>query len=360
MIGWKPKSSDTRVASARIRCLNPLRELQRRGYPAELFRADRAGHYSAVVYSKLYDEATYREALALHARGVRVVVDLCDNYLHVPQGIPELAQARMSLERMLRLADYIVASTPELATVIRAELGPEPSVAVIGDAVEPEIVGVRESAFGGWLHRRKLHRLLRWLASGQKKGIGSAVAWFGIHGGPYHEHGMSDLLLIRPLLENLHERYGIQLTVISNSKERFTRTVAPWRLPTHYLEWSPGTFQAALRAHQIAVIPVAKNPFTWCKSNNRLATALSAGVSVVADGIPSYQEFARVCRLDNWEQGLTEYIRDPVARRRDVGEGQALVARLCSPQAIADAWQELFDSVSIGPGTRNQLETSRG
>ena len=360
MIGWRPKSSDPRVASTRIRCLNPLRDLQRRGYPVELFRTDRASQYSIVVYSKLYDEVSYREAAALQARGVRIILDLCDNYLYVPEGVPELAQARLSLERMLRLADSVVASTPELASVIRAELGPELSISVIGDAVEQDIIGVQESAVRRWLHRRELHRLLGRLASGHRQGIGTALVWFGIHGGPYHEHGMSDLLLIRSLLEKVHQRYGVQLTVISNSKEKFARLVAPWRLPTLYLEWSPGTFQAALRAHQIAVIPVTRNPFTRCKSNNRLATALAAGVSVVADGIPSYQDFAGVCRLDNWEQGLSEYITDPALRSRDAGEGQALVARLCSPQSIAGAWQALFDAVAAHPARGKQLEASRG
>src|SRR4051812_38983892 len=47
LIGWKPKSLDPMVASARIRCMNPLSELQRRGYPVELFRADRALSYQA-------------------------------------------------------------------------------------------------------------------------------------------------------------------------------------------------------------------------------------------------------------------------------------------------------------------------
>lgn len=358
MIGWRPKSPDTRVASTRIRCLNPLRELQRRGFPVELFRPEHGSQYSAVVYSKLYDEASYREAVDLQERGTRIIVDLCDNHFYNPAGSPELARARVGLERMLRLADQLVASTPELAAVMRAELGIERSVAIIGDAVEDTIAGVPERALRRWLRRRELRRLLDWLEKGRKAGTEAAMVWFGIHGGPHHEHGMGDLLRIRPFIEQLHRRHAVQLTVVSNSREKFARLITPWSVPTYYLEWSPLTFLPALRAHQIALIPVTQNPFTRCKSNNRLATALAAGLGVVADTIPSYEEFAQVCRLDSWEQGLWDYVTDPALRSRDVRAGQALVSRCYSPERIADGWQELFTAVTAGAAKGLQLETS--
>ncbi len=184
------------------------------------------------------------------------------------------------------------------------------------------------------------------------------MVWFGIHGGPYHEHGMGDLLRIRPFVEQLHLRHKVQLTVVSNSKEKFSRLIAPWSVPTYYLEWSPLTFLPALRAHQIAVIPVTQNQFTRCKSNNRVATALAAGLGVVADTIPSYEEFAQVCRLDSWEEGLWDYVRDPALRSRDVRAGQALLSRRYSSERIADAWQELFNAVTAGVAKGLQLETS--
>jgi hypothetical protein len=310
------------------------------------------------VYSKLYDDASYREAVDLQNRGTRIIVDLCDNHFYNPAGNPELARARASLERMLRLADQLVASTPELAEVMRAEIATERPVAVIGDAVEEMITGAPESALSGWLRGRELRRLLDWLEEGRKAGTEAALVWYGIHGGPYHEHGMGDLLRIRPFVEQLHHLHKVQLTVISNSKEKFARLIAAWSVPTHYLEWNPDTFLPALRAHQIALIPVTQNPFTRCKSNNRVATALAAGLGVVADSIPSYEEFAQVCRLDSWEQGLQDYVRDAALRSRDVGAGQALLARRYSAERIGDAWQELFTAVAAEAAKGLQLETS--
>jgi hypothetical protein len=358
VIGWKPKSSNPMVASARIRCMNPLRELRRRGFPVELFRPEHASSYQAVVYSKLYDADSYDEAVRLQARGVKVVVDLCDNHFYNPGDVPALTQAGVDLRRMLRLADQLVASTPEVATIMAAEAGADRPITVIGDAVEERVLGVKEPTLIRWIGQRKLRNLLARLEHGRATGVEASLVWFGIHGGPHHEHGMADLQRIRPVLEAIHRRHQLQLTVISNSRSKFARLIAPWPLPTHYLEWSPTTFLDALRAHDIALIPVTQNPFTRCKSNNRLATALSVGLAVVADSIPSYREFGDVSRLDDWDHGLLEYVSNPDLRRRHAAKGRQYVLRKYSLERMADDWQRLFSSIGASPFPEAQLETS--
>jgi hypothetical protein len=348
------------VASARIRCMNPLRELQRRGFPVELFRSDHASSYQAVVYSKLYDTPSYNEALGFHAQGMKIVVDLCDNHFYNPGQVPELAQAGMELRRMLRVADHLVASTPEVAALMAAEAGGGAPVTVIGDAIEESILGVQQPSLRRWLHQRHLRRLLARLQQQRAAGVEASLVWFGIHGGPHHEHGMADLQRVRPVLEEIHRQKRIQLTVISNSRSKFAGLIAPWSIPTHYLEWNPVTFLDALRAHDVAVIPVTQNPFTRCKSNNRVATALSAGLAVVADSIPSYREFGELCRLDDWHEGLLEYVRDPDLRRRHAVQGREYVLRKYGLPQIADDWERLFSAILAAPIPAAQLEASNG
>ena len=340
--------------------MNPLRELRRRGFPVELFRPDHLSSYQAVVYSKLYDPASYNEAVKLRAQGVRVVVDLCDNHFYNPEEVPALAQAAVELRRMLRLADHLVASTPEVATIMVAEAGADLPVTVIGDAVEESIIGVKEPILTRWVRQRQLRSLLARLEHGRAAGVEASLVWFGIHGGPHHEHGMGDLQRVRPVLEKIHHRHKLHLTVISNSRSKFDSLIAPWSIPTHYLEWSPTTFLDALRAYEIALIPVTQNPFTRCKSNNRLATALSVGLAVVADSIPSYREFGQVSRLDAWDQGLLEYVKDPGLRSRHAAEGREYVLRKYSLERIADDWERLFESIMPTPAPEAQLETSDG
>jgi glycosyltransferase involved in cell wall biosynthesis len=256
---------------------------------------------------------------------------------------------------MLRLADHLVASTPEVAAVIAAEVGADQPVTVIGDAVEERILGIKQPIPVRWVRRRQLRSLLAQLEHGRNEGIEASLVWFGIHGGPHHEHGMSDLERIRPVLERIHRRHKLQLTVISNSRTKFASLIGSWSFPTHYLEWNPTTFLDALRGHDIAVIPVTQNPFTRCKSNNRLATALSLGLAVVADSIPSYREFGRFCRLDDWDQGVIDYIRDPELRRSHVEEGRQYVMQKYSLERIADAWERLFCGITGAGSPRFNL-----
>jgi hypothetical protein len=343
-IAWKPRFSDPRVASTRIRCLNPLSELQSRGYPVELFHPQRVSQYAAVVYSKLYDDATYREAKGLQKRGVRIVLDLCDNHFYNPNGLETLRKAGEQLRRMMALADELVASTTAMSEVLRAELSTPRTITVIEDAVEREIQGVDTPFWERWWEGKQFHKLSRQLEIGRHEGR-TPLIWFGIHGGANAEYGMLDLLKLRPLLEKMNRHYPLSLTVISNSKEKYDQAIKPWPIPTYYLNWQPDTFFPALRFHAITVIPISQNPFTRCKSNNRLTLSWYVGLAVVADSIPSYQDFDDVCYLDDWETGLEIYLSDPEVRRRHVERGQGIIAREWTLTHLAEKWRRFFDTL---------------
>jgi hypothetical protein len=327
LIGWKPRIEDPRVASTRIRCLNPIAELQSSGYPVELFNTRRSHDYAAVVYSKLYDDATYHEAVSLQKRGARVVFDLCDNHFYNPTGLRSLNKARAQLHRMMELADELVASTP-----------------AIEDAVETEILNIESPFWDCWWEKRKLIELQRRLEENKSTGR-AALVWFGIHGGANADYGMLDLLKLRPILEKLNRAHPLSLTIISNSRRKYVKAIQPWAIPTYYLNWHPDTVIAALRCHAIGVIPVSDNPFTRCKSNNRLAFSLNAGLAVVADAIPSYADFSDVCFLGEWQSGLERYLSDSDLRRRHVEQGRTIVARQYSIKHISQKWRRLFDKL---------------
>ena len=340
-IGWKPISTNVRVASSRLRCLEPLSELRSRGYSVETFNPNHVDRYAAVIYSKAYDDLSYREATGLQKRGIRVVFDLCDNHFYNPRGLSYWKQAAERLRRMMATANDLVASTEALAEVMVEELSDGRHVTVIGDAVETEIRGWVAPVWQRWYHERKLSRLLEELAEDRERGI-IPIVWFGHHGSPYAEGGMLDLLSIRPLLEKMNRRYPLTLTVISNSRKRYHKAIEPWSISTRYLAWHPETFFPALRAHAVAVIPISVNPFTRCKSNNRVALSLHMGLAVVADSIPSYLAFGEACYLDAWETGLETYLSNPDLRGRHVEIGRAIIAQDWTLARIADRWHDLF------------------
>ena len=330
------------MASVRVRCLNPLAELQAQGYPVELFDRERIDRYAAVVYSKLYDDASHAEALWLKSLGVRVAFDLCDNHFYDVRGDRAAEARRERLIRMLTAADQLVASTEALADVMRKELRDGRPISVIGDAVETTIAVPRAPAWRVWVRSLALQRLLTEIARERSTG-GTPLVWFGNHGSPTASAGMQDLLTIRPILEETVVRHKISLTVISNSWGTYLRTMRGWRIPTRYLSWQPETFLEALRAHDIALIPIRVDPFAACKTNNRVAMALYAGVAVVADAIPSYEPFRDACYLDDWEGGLETYLSDHATRVHHVAEGRRIITREWTNARVAEQWRDLFD-----------------
>jgi hypothetical protein len=321
-----------------------LAELQARGYPIELFDPRHVGEYEVVVYSKLYDQIAYDEAVKLQARGARIVLDICDNHFYNPNGLPSLSRAGAQLKRMIGLADELVASTAAMAEVMRAELSRSRSITIIEDAVETEIRGVKSQPWDCWWENRQLAKLLQRLAQGKCDGR-TPLVWFGIYGGPNAEYGMLDLLKLGPLLEELNRAYPLSLTVISNSKTKYDRAIKPWPFPTYYLNWHADTVVAALRSHAIAILPITENPFTRCKSNNRVALALSLGLAVVADAIPSYWDFADACHLGDWETGLKRYLSDAELRRQHVERGQAIIAGAWTVSHIGEKWRSFFENL---------------
>lgn len=358
-IGWKPSSFDPKVASSRLRCLGPLAELHSRGCSVELFDRRHINRYAAVVYSKIYDDASYHQAVELQRRGIRIIFDLCDNHFYNPRTLKYWKDARQRLTRMMTLADALIASTEALAEVMKSELPMQRSIAVIGDPVETELENCPTPVWKRWLALRQSASLLSILRTGQGRGR-TPLVWFGNHGSPYAEGGMLDLQRIRSLLEGLNREHPISLTVISNSRWKYQRYIKQWAMPTYYLDWHPATFLTLLRAHVIAVIPVSRNPFTLCKSNNRLALALSQGLAVVADLIPSYRDFAAACYLGEWESGLHSYLRDPHLRNSHAALGRTIVRDRWSMPRVADQWQTFFDGFLARIQASSQLPDRHG
>lgn len=342
LIGWEPTSRDFRVASARIRCLNPILQLQAEKFPVELFDPAHGDRYAAVVFSKRYDYQTLRQAEGLAHEGVRVLFDLCDNRFYAPKAAPERSGELDRLNAMLKLAREVIVSTEALAGIVKTNLQSPRPLSIIGDAVETEIRGTQGSVFFRGLHRWGCRKLLKLLEELRRKGL-TRLVWFGHHGSGYADGGMADLDRIKQSVEQAHSRKPVSLTVISNNPSKFQSLVAPWRIPAFYLPWHPATFFAALRAHDVAVLPIQQSDFTRCKTNNRPATALASGLAVIADSIPSYEPLRFATVLDNWEGGWDRYLGAPEKRRQDAAAGREFVLREYAIERIAGQWKALFE-----------------
>jgi hypothetical protein len=349
-VGWVPRVPDPRVASVRIRCVLPMRALARMGCRSTLWAPGQ--RYDAVVFVKRYDAAAVELAASLRRQGTRVVVDLCDNPFFNPNALPAIDEMAVGVRAMASEGDVLVVSTEALGEVVRREVPGAPPLVVIGDALDESLDVVPPSVRDRLAGPLELARLRRWVDIQRAEGRVPLV-WFGIHGGPQAPHGMADLESIRAVLEGAAWGVPVSLTVISNAQAKYRAQVAPWRIPTRYLEWRPTTFTDALALHDVAVLPVARNPFTMCKSSNRVVSALWAGVAVVADAIPSYREFSDCIVLDDWQRGLAAYCTSAERRQADVLAGRQRIDTAWRAEHVAAKWRALLcgDTASGGAAT---------
>lgn len=328
MLGWKPKFQDARVASVRFRCLNPIAELQKRGFPVELFDETHLSRYSGVIFSKLYDEDNYNLARNLQQRGKKVIFDICDNHFYNPYRLEKFNIVRQQLLKMLLVADVVVVSTPTLAEILVKEAELKSMPVVIGDAVEEDET---PQAAKRWWFRFPMKERIR------SEGIAN-ILWFGIHGGENAPYGMLDLLNQKDVLIDLNRTHPLQLVVVSDSCEKFKRYIEPLPLRTLYIEWGSIPFSKILCEIDINIIPISRNPFTVCKTNNRLATALFAGVPTVADEIPSYRDLAPYCVLNDWERGLRLYMDHKPLGQEHARSARAFIMEHYTIKQVGDAW----------------------
>lgn len=341
-VAWWPYTSNEKVASARLRCFRVVEELQRRNVDAGIYSPGLPAPRTLVL-SKRYDAASVRHAVNLRRdAGTRIVLDLCDNHFYASNADPKWQARARALHDAVGAVDQVIASTPTLRACIEQTCPVHPEIAVVGDAVEPANPAARSLRLGAWKAAFRLARL-RSAIAGSGVEEGRRLLWFGSHGSGHAEGGMADLRLIRDVLERAHARQPLCLTVISNNKDKYRRLIGGWGLHTHYLGWDLLTFSRAALLHDIAVIPIGRNPFTLCKTNNRVATAFIHGLAVVADSIPSYEEFAGSAVLDDWDRGLAALMANRSLRAGRIESGQRLLQQRWSLPAIVDEWMRALN-----------------
>ncbi|GAB6140310.1 hypothetical protein JCM14076_10390 [Methylosoma difficile] len=342
-IAWKPVSQDRNVASARIRCLNVMDQLQKQAWPVSFFQANSQNRYDAVVFNKTHDHQSLEQAKQLKSQGIKVIFDLCDNYFYNPQQLPEVAKAAEVIQQMMQLADHTVASSEYLATCI-AEHIDATKISIIEDAVD-EILPLCPKALTYWQQLQKYQKLSDQIQGWRTEGR-TCLVWFGIAGGGKADYGMGDLAKLDTFFNDATFASQTSLTVISNNPILFADLSKRWQIPSTYLPWHPSTFAHAFRLHDISIIPISQNPFTLAKTNNRLALSLHLGLPVIADSIPSYQALSEACFLDDWQNAFDTYLNNPNQRFAHVNQGRRLLLDKWSINHISQQWEQLFYRVT--------------
>jgi hypothetical protein len=328
-IAWKPFFDDAKVASARLRAFVPCRYMREAGWRCEIFEPQNAGSYELVIFQKTYDEESIALAESLKGRGVKTVFDLCDNHFYNPDDLPALRERAERLRRMIGAVDAVSVSTPELGKLI------DGGCVVIDDAIEVP----RSNA---------LHAAVEHLQEPLENVPSSRpfrVVWYGGAGSENPPSGIVDLPRAFPYLDAMSAETLVELTVISNSEEWFQKYVGWVSFPARYYEWRLDTFAEIFRQQDVCIIPLALNPFTACKTNNRLVLSLLMGVPVIADPIPSYEEFRDFVLFSNWTDSLRTYAADRDLCRQHVRAGQRYIRSKYNKERVVSQWSTLFEQM---------------
>jgi hypothetical protein len=340
LVGWKPKSDDTSVASVRFRCLTPLNELKRTGFGVELYspEKDAAGAYSAVIFSKLYGQRDQQTAASLRRRGVKTILDVCDNHFYNPFDLPDYRRAAIDLRQMARLVDRVVCCSQHLAGVVAKESGLDLAPLIVGDAVEA--MTLPPDSRDPFV---------------PPAGDPFRIVWFGSHGSPNAPSGMEDLLLISKHLEKAAKVRACELVVISNKQQKFEALKSTLPIPSRYVEWADGALMTEFSRANLVVVPVNSNPFTKCKSNNRVATALWYGLPTIADRVPAYDDLAEFAVIGDWEFGFEQAIATSREMQVRTAAGASYVRAHFGNRQIAAEWRRAIKIVH-SQSAKGQLE----
>jgi hypothetical protein len=175
------------------------------------------------------------------------------------------------------------------------------------------------------------------------------IIWFGSHGSPNAPAGIDDILRINRYLEQASRIRSCELNVISNHRAKFETLAEKVPISCRYFEWSDDALMKAFAGANLVVVPITPNPFTKCKSNNRVATALWHGIPTIADRIPAYDELSEFAVLGDWEFGFEQALRFSREMRLRTAAGSVYVRMNFNQQRIAAEWRRAIKVVLSQP-----------
>jgi glycosyltransferase involved in cell wall biosynthesis len=322
------------LASLRYRMLLPARGLRALGHFSDVVQISNADEADSVyermaadviVVTKLVP-ATERvserfgavQRLLEHCRAGKVpsVVDVCDDHFQHPY-----------FRALVAAADLVVTPTTEMADVAR--LVTDQPCAVIVDPYE-----------NPWQAPRVA--LDHLTGSGRLR-----LLWYG------YSNNLPPLLDLLPHLLPFAARVPLDLHVVSQPVEELASILAQWnaqhstRFSIRFTAWTLEVMTPALAECDAVLIPSRPDdPQKRVKSANRLVEAIRAGRFVVADALPSYEEFAPYAWIGHdLVQGLQWLVEHPTQAQLRLEHGQRYIDQRFAPEVIARLWQDALSGL---------------
>lgn len=281
------------MASYRYHNEIPAKALNKRGHTVFISAYPLTQALDVVVFSKHFNHGDIWYLRGCKTRGIKTVFHCCDNHFETKE--------KNHYRSMLFEADEIIASTEEMASLIKVETGR--TAKVIYDAYEFEEAPPL-------YHPQEKLKLL----------------WFG--------HPTN----IGAFLDKLEVLKGHQFMIVTDPSVQ--KNIKINNKPIHVVPYSKANLIEAMKGCDAVIIPSEMGPRQTVKSPNRLVESVRRGKFVIADPIPSYLAFEDYCFIGDIEEGIKylQEAKEEVIEKR-LTDGQAYIRENHSPEKIGKEWE---------------------
>ena len=336
---WHADRCDPRIASVRLRLLQPVAFLQSTGVSVDTSDvAFDPSRHDVVLFCKSVSEGALEIALRAKAAGKFIVYDICDN-VFAGKDNKKTARRSAAVRQMLALADHVTFTTEVLRQQILEQVPYDiGKTSVIADCLDCFEQGGSGRSVQSL---RAYHRTANFLR--RNEGALHCI-WFGKSQGK--KSGLAHLQAAVRYLEGFSKRFPVTLTILSNRPFRYWLYSRSWKIPHHYEAWDLNNFGDILAMHDVTVIPLEQNEYTLGKTINRPATAIMAGLGVIADSIPAYEELRPYIPLDDWSAQLERYWNCAPSGDPQLAQARLYLESRYGKEQLGRQWLELLSMPS--------------
>lgn len=254
-----PKPYNNAMASTRLRVYDIIKRLnQTIEFSAELYKGWKKGNYDIVIFQKYFNYKAYNLATELKKKGTKIILDINVNYYEQSNASFVKEDQRKDIFSFTEIVDGIITTTKYLEHVI-TKYFPTKNIITIPENIDEK-----------FFEKRKTHR--------KKEIIKLLYAGYAVKA--------SEILIIKDILEDLGERYNLQMLFICDKNPEIEFE----NLQSMFIKYKQNRIHLQLMEGDIMIAPrILEDPYNKAHSFTKIGYPMAMGIPVIASPVDSYK-----------------------------------------------------------------------